>query len=302
MIPAVAGLLVTGAFRFWYTRGHYEEGALACERVLHVAELSDPDRARLLSYAAAFEFARRRLERARTLAEESLERRRSLGDRDAIARSLVMLGTILVEEQAHDSALPLLEESMALAQAVDDPVLSAFTSSNLAAALLAALELERFHEVGHEALDLARKVGDTAGERATLLNLGLAAVLGADPASGAARCAESLDLARELGDPLALVESIEGVAAAAAASGRAIEAARLLGAAEALAREENVVLESVSRLVHDRAVEGIRASLEEDQLRGGWSAGAKLDADEAAAEAAGVAAALVRGGPAEGSR
>ena len=299
--PAVAGRLVEGVFRFWYTRGHYEEGALAYERVLDVAELSDPDRARLLSFAAAFEFARRRLERARTLAEESLELRRLLGDRDAIARSLVMFGTILVEEEAHDSALPLLEESVALARAVDDPVLLAFTSSNLAAALLTARELERFHEVGHEALDLARKVGDTITEKATLLNLGLAAVLGDDPVSGAARFAESLDLARELGDPLGLLECIEGVAAAAAASGRAIQAARLLGAAEALAREERLVLESVSRLVHDRALEAIRASLDEGLLSGEWSAGAKLDADEAAAEAAGVAAALVRGGPAEGS-
>ena len=292
--PAVAGRLVEGVFRFWYTRGHYEEGALAYERVLEVAELSDPDRARLLSFASAFEFARRRLERARALAEESLELRRLLGDRDAIARSLVMFGTILVEEEAHDSALPLLEESVALARAVDDPVLLAFTSSNLAAALLSARELERFREVGHEALDLARKVGDTITEKATLLNLGLAAVLGDDPVSGAARFAESLDLARELGDPLGLLECIEGVAAAAAASGRAIEAARLFGAAEALAREEKLVLESVSRLVHDRALEAIRARLDEDQLREGWRAGAKLDADEAAAEAAGVAAALVR--------
>ena len=183
--PALAGRLVEGVFRYWYTRGHYEEGALAFERVLDVAELSDPDRARLLSYASAFEFARRRLERARALAEESLELRRLLGDRDAIARSLVMLGTILVEEEAHDSALQLLEESVALARAVDDPVLLGFTSSNLAAALLSARELERFHEVGHEALDLARKVGDTVTERATLLNLGLAAVLGDDPVSGA---------------------------------------------------------------------------------------------------------------------
>ena len=270
---AVAGRLVEGVFRYWYTRGHYEEGAVAYERVLELVELSDPDRARLLSFAAAFEFARRRLERARALAEESLELRRLLGDRDAIARSLVMLGTILVEEEAHDSALPLLEESVALARAVEDPVLLAFTSTNLAAALLPARELERFREVGHEALDLARKVGDTISENATLVNLGLAGVLGDDPVSGAARFAESLDLARELGDPLGLLECIEGVAAAAAASGRAIEAARLLGAAEALAREEKLVLESMSRLVHDRALEAIRASLDEDQLRGAWSAG-----------------------------
>ena len=127
-IPRSLGGSLQGLFRFWYTRGHYEEGALACERVLDVAELSDPDRARLLSYGSAFESSRRRLERARALAEESLELSRLLGDRDAIARALVMLGTILVEEQAHESALPLLEESMALARAEEDPVLSAFTS------------------------------------------------------------------------------------------------------------------------------------------------------------------------------
>jgi predicted ATPase/DNA-binding SARP family transcriptional activator len=294
---SVAARLIAGAFRFWHTRGHYEEGALAYERVLEEAELPDSDRARLLSYASAFEFGRRRLERARILAEESLELRRGLGDRDAVARSLVMLGTILAEEEAHDVALPLLEESVALARQVDDSVLLGFTSLNLAAALVSAHELERFWQVAEEALALARRVGDTVGERATLLNLGLAALLADDPVTGAARCAESLELARELGDPVGLLESIEGIAAAAAACGRAVEGARLLGAAEALASGGDVTLESVSRFVHERALKVLRSSLDEQELLVGWSAGAELAPDDAAAEAASVAATVILAPP-----
>ena len=244
--------------------------------------------------------ARRRLERARTLAEDSLDLRRLLGDRDAIGPF-----------SRHAGDDPRRGGGALLGSAAAGGERGAGTGRRRPRPPglhvveprrrpLIGRELECFHEVGHEVLDLARKVGDTIHrEGDTRPILGLAAVLGDDPVSGAARFAESLDLARELGDPLGLLESIEGVAAAAAASGWAIEAARLLGAAEALAREEKLVLESVSRLVHDRALEAIRVSADEDQLRGTWSAGATLDADEAAAEAAEVAAALVRGGPAK---
>lgn len=291
--PRVAARLVDGVFRFWYTRGHFEEGALACERVLEAAELSEPDRAPLLYDASGFEYALRRLERARPLAEESLDIRRGLGDQDAVARSLVMLGTILAEEEDHRTALLLLEESVALARQVDDPVLLGFTSANLAAGLLSARELERFRPVGEEALALARLVGDTARERATLVNLGLAALLDGDPVAGAARCAEGLELARELGDPLGVLESIEGIAAAAAASGRMVEGSRLLGAAEALESARGLILEAVCRLVREQALEALRDGLDEQELLEAWSAGTKLGSDEATAEAASVAATVV---------
>jgi predicted ATPase/DNA-binding SARP family transcriptional activator len=287
--PALAARLVEGAFRFWYTRGHFEEAAHAYKRVLDAAAVAEGERARLLSYASAFEFARRRLGRARALAEESLGLRRRLGDADAIARSLVMLGTIHVEEQAEDSALPLLDESVALARKVNDDVLLAFTLSNLANALLSAQELERFSPVGEEALEVARRVGDSSAQRATLLNLGLAALLADDPLGGAARFAESLELARELGDPVAIVESIEAIAAAAAACGRAVDAARLLGAAEAFRKGSDLELESVSRVVHERALATLRASLDKHELDLVWTAGAQLASREAASEAAAVA-------------
>lgn len=291
--PRVAARLVDGAFRFWYIRGHFEEGALACERVLESAELSEPGRAELLYNASGFEYALRRLKRARPLAEEGLDIRRRLGDQDAVARSLVMLGTILVEEDEHGSALPLLEESVALARQVDDPVLLAFTSANLAAGLLSARELDRFQPVGEEALALARLVGDAARERATLVNLGLAALLAGDPVAGAARCAEGLELARELGEPLGVLESIEGIAAAATACGRMVEGSRLLGAAEALKSARGLILEAVCRLVREQALETLRNGLDEQELLDAWSAGAKLGSDEATAEAASVAATVV---------
>lgn len=290
---AAAAGLAARVFRFWYTRAHYDEAALAYERVLAAADLPSAERARLLSYAAAVEFARRRFDRARPLAEESLELRRTLADPDAIARSLVMLGFVHVEEEAFGDALPLLEESVELARAVGDPVLLGFTVTNLAAALVSAGELERLPSVGAEALKLAQSVGDRSGERATLLNLGLAALLDGDPATAAARSAESLALARELGDPMALVESIEGVAAAAAEAGRAADAARLLGAAESAAAARSLVLESASRSAHERTLKTLRSALDPDDLQLHWRAGALLDADEAAAEAAALVLALL---------
>ncbi len=290
--PLEAANLVEGVFRFWYSRGHHEEGALAYERVLVAAGLEESQRARLLSFAAAYEYARRDLARARTLTDESLALQRRHGDPVAVARTLVLLGTILVEEENPSESLPLLEESVDLARAAGDDIVLGFALAHLAHGLLAAMELERFDPVAHEALALARKVGDAAGERGVLVNLALAALLAGDVATSAGRYVEALALARELREPDGLVSCVDGIGSAAAFSGRGVEAARLLGAAEAMRTAADLFLELSERVVHERAVEMLHAAFGEEELRRHWHAGGELTSDEAVAEAEAIALAV----------
>jgi predicted ATPase/DNA-binding SARP family transcriptional activator len=290
--PSEAANLVEGAFRFWYSRGHYEEGARAYERVLETAELEETQRARLLSFAAAFAYARQDLVRARTLTDESLGLQRRQGDPVAVARTLVLLGTILVEEEDHAEALPLFEESVELARAAGDDIVLGFAVAHLAHGLLGALELERFAPIAEEALAMARQVGDTSGERSILVSLGLAAVHRDDVAVGAERFRDALALARELREPTGLVSCVDGIAAVAACSGRSVESARLLGAAETMGTAGDSHLELSERVVHDRTVDMLRATLGEEELRSHWQAGSELTSDEAVAEAEATVAAV----------
>ncbi|CAN5130010.1 BTAD domain-containing putative transcriptional regulator [soil metagenome] len=290
--PLDAAALVEGVYRFWYSRGYFEEGARAYERVLEKTELEETQRARLLTFAAAYEYSRRNLGRARTLTDQSLALQRRHGDPVAVARTLVLLGTILVEEGDHTAAVPLFEESVGLARAAGDDIVLGFTLAHLAHGLLCAMELGHFDVVAQEALATARRVGDASGECAVLMGLGLAALLGGDVAGGAATFAEALELERELREPLALVSCIEGIAAAAAFSGRSVEAARLLGAAQALSTAGNLSLELSNRVIHERALETLRAALDGAELLRHWQAGSGLTSGEIAAEAGATAAAV----------
>ena len=104
--PQEAARLADGAYRFWYTRAYFEEGFRAFERVLELDDvLSSRDRANALTFCAAFAFGRRDLERARTLADEALELQRGLGELDAIAKALVLVGTVRSEQGDHGAAV-----------------------------------------------------------------------------------------------------------------------------------------------------------------------------------------------------
>ena len=290
--PLEAANLVEGVFRFWYTRGHFDEGARAYERVLEAAELEETQRARLLSFAAAYEYGRQNLPRARMLTDESLALQRRHGDPVAVARTLVLLGTILMEEEKHPEALPLFEESVELARGAGDDIVLGFALAHLAHGLVAAMELERLDPVADEALALSRLVGDAAGERGVLITLGLAAFHGGDVAAAADRFTEALALTRELRDPAGIISCVNGIGAAAAFSGRSVEAARLLGAADAMRTAAASFLELSERMVNERAQETLRANLGEDELRRHWQAGSELTSDEALAEAEATAAAV----------
>jgi predicted ATPase/DNA-binding SARP family transcriptional activator len=286
---AAAASLAEGAFRFWATRAYFEEGQLAFERVLQTARLDPDDRARLLAYAASFAFGRRDLAKADALAEQSLELQRPLGDDIALARALVLLGTIRTEEGGHEESISLLEEAVDLARQSEFEQVIAFAVNHLAMALVSAGDYERFAPVGSEALERARAIGDPHGECATLTNIACAALLTDDLDEAAARFAEALSLALEIRDPLGIPSAFEGLAGVAAALGDGQRAARLLGAAETFVEARNITLERVNRYARERTETSLRDSLGEEELQRQRGLGGALEQEQAVAEALEVA-------------
>jgi predicted ATPase/DNA-binding SARP family transcriptional activator len=287
--PAAAERFADGAFRFWASRAHFEEGELAFDRVLEAARLEPADRARVLSYASSFAFGRRDLAKADALAEESLELQRPLGDDVALARALVLLGTIRTEQGAHDESVSLLEEALSLARRSEFDQVIAFAVNHLGMALVSAGEYERFGPVGREAVELARKVGDRPGECGALTNIAYAALLADEVAAAATHFAETLSLALEIRDPLGIASAFEGFAGVAAARGNGERAARLLGAAETFVDARNLTLERLNRDARQRTELTLRDSLGEDEFRRQTSLGRALEEQEAVAEALEVA-------------
>lgn len=291
--PAAARLVV-GAFRFWYTRGHFDEAARAYAEVREQSEALDADaRPELLTYSAAFAFGQRHFDRALELAEESLALHRDRGDDVATARSLVLLGTVHGERGESEKALALLEESVTLARTTGDRRALSFATAHLALAALGARDFERAEEVAAESIPLLQEVGDRLGEASAHANAAFAALMLDRPSDAVTRFATALDLARRFGDPAAVIVAVEGIAAVAARHGEFGAAARLLGASAAATASGELTLEALSRSLREETLELLRGTSGPEAVDRGLAAGAALSLDDATDHASTIANTLL---------
>jgi predicted ATPase/DNA-binding SARP family transcriptional activator len=278
--------LVEGAYRFWYERGHFDEGRRAFERALAAAQDVDPiDRARALGYTGAFAFALGDFERAETLAEEMLAVYRETDDPGMIARALVLLGTIRNERGTPELSVPLLDEAVELAHLEGDDVLVSFTTVHLSLAMMYAGDYVRARRTAEEAVAQMRRVGDRGGEQDALSNLGTAQLLDGDERAALESFASSLELAVETHTPIAIANGVQGVAEVAARRGDVESAARLLAACKAFRDARELRLEAISSRTWEESLAHVRAALDGRALAAASAAGAELSLDEAVAEA-----------------
>ena len=170
---------------------------------------------------------------ARAYYEESLALRRELGNRAAIASSLLNLGYLLAHQGALDQAAALLAESEA-----------------------------GFRDAGDK-----QGVGYARGAR------GLLAFQQQDVARAAALFADALRSAHELDDRSAVAASLADLAEVAVAQGQPEHAARLPGAAEALWEAIGEVLPARDRARHDETAAAARAALTPAVFQAAWAAG-----------------------------
>ena len=278
--------LAEGAYRFWAERGHFDEGRRAFERSLAAAQDVEPvDRARALMYTGAFAFNLGDLERAETLAEETLAVCRENGDPDRIARALVLLGTIRSERGAPELSVPLLDEAVDLAHLASDDVLVSFTTVHLALATMYAGDYQRARRTAEDAVAQMRRLGDRTGEQDALSNLGQAELLAGDERAALDSFVSSLELAIEAHHPIGIANGVQGVAEVAAHGGDVESGARLLAACKAFRDARELRFEAISRRTWEEALAQARAALDDDAFASASAAGAELSIDDAAAEA-----------------
>jgi hypothetical protein len=104
-------------------------------------------------------------------------------------------------------------------------------------------------------------LGQPGGASITLSNLGAAAFYEGDFEDALSYYAEAAKTARELGYKVGLALALDGLAALAAARGRAEQAALVAGAADALRESISFELEPADRQFRDLYVAGLRATL-----------------------------------------
>jgi predicted ATPase/class 3 adenylate cyclase/Tfp pilus assembly protein PilF len=173
-------------------------------------------------------------ERAAALCEESLVIARELGDERALSSALNNLGEVRSAQGQHEQAIAHKEEVVALRRTLDDPLLVSNAMLNLGYAAFRSGDFERARPALEEALTIARHLGDALHTASALFLTAEIDLLAGDPATAETRIRESLALYTELGSDRDRADCTVVLGGIATATGAFDEAARFLGAADAL--------------------------------------------------------------------
>jgi predicted ATPase/DNA-binding SARP family transcriptional activator len=278
--------LAAALWEFWWVRGHLSEGRSWLDEALALSADEPPElRARALHAAASLATRQGDYDHAATLSEESLALWEELGDAPGTARALLSLGTVAAEQGDHERAIALSERAAELYQESGDRRGNALAVSNLGGIALERGEYAKASELSEQAYGLFAELEDSEGMALALVNQGFAAL-------SEHRYERSLALLREALRRLAELEfkdvigyCFEGLAAVLVLTGRAEEAAKLLGAAEALRESLGVDLAPAEQATHAETVGAVRAGLGEERFSAAWRQGKELALDEAIAYA-----------------
>ena len=278
--------LASALWEFWWVRGHLSEGRSWLDEALARAADEPADlRARALHAAASLATRQGDYERAATLSEESLALWEELGDSGGTARALLSLGTVAAEQADHERAIELSERAAELYQESGDRRGHALAVSNLGGIALERGEYEKASALSEEAYGLFATLEDSEGMALALVNQGFAALSEHRPDRALELLREALRRLAELEFKDVIGYCFEGLAAVLVLTERAEEAAKLLGAAEALRESLGVELAPAEQATHTETVDAVRARLGEERFSDAWRQGRELALDEAIAYA-----------------
>ena len=280
-------LRLAGALgRFWRVRGYLAEGAAWLERALAAgAEAPAARRAKALTAAGLLARVRGDFDHSARLLEESTGLARASGDDHLLADALIELAVVKHEADNIDLAEALWTEALDLHRRVGDPLGVDRCQVNLGEVARGRGDFAQAAARYEASLPVVRELGDRVGLGISLMNLGAATRGLGEIERAAAAYHEALEIQRELGNLEHMAYNLYGFAGLALDRGRDEQAARLLGAAAALAEATGAVVERVDRDQVDRDVAEVRTRLGEPAFAAAWAAGRALPLADAVAEA-----------------
>jgi predicted ATPase/class 3 adenylate cyclase len=273
---------------FWLVRGYYAEGRRALETGLARASRIDPVvHARALRAVGHLTQYQRDFARSEQALQEALERTKALGDARGVAASLSLLGEVARFKGDFIRAEALLQESLALQRQLGDRWASYHTLYRLGEAARDQGHNERSRALHEESLSIRREFGDTRGIAASLQCLGLLAVAQGHYVAAAPILKEGLEMHVQTRNKLGIANCLEGLAGVALAQDRPADAARLLGAIEALLELVGGTLQWGARARYERDRVSSRQALGEQRFARALAEGRALELDEAVVYALG---------------
>jgi predicted ATPase/class 3 adenylate cyclase len=242
------GQCLTQLARVFSVQGEYTRARLLLEECLGLYRaLGDQERLGWVLFLLAQVYFRSHsdLEKASTLAEQSLALQREVGYRYGIAYTLYLLGCIL----------------------------------------LAQGEIDRTHAVFEESASGLKEMWARTGDTEALSMLADVVVLQGDLEQARALYLECLALVRESGFKWLILACLEGLAAVVAGQGELGLAARLWGAAETVRGAIGEPIHPIYRADYERAVAAAQAQLGEEAFATAWAEGRTMPLEQVIDEA-----------------
>jgi predicted ATPase/class 3 adenylate cyclase len=147
-------------WRFWLGRTYLQEVDKWLKQLLEQYKATNTLHAQALAIHSLCKFRHGDFSETIKLAKQSLEKARTLSDKQTEALSLAFLGVFMVAQGTVGDGTPLLEEALAIYRLLGDKVGQADTAERLA---INNNDMERAIAYTKESLALARELGDLSG-------------------------------------------------------------------------------------------------------------------------------------------
>jgi predicted ATPase len=266
--------------RFWYMRGHLQEGRERLERLLAADDRPTAARGRALNGAAVMAVNNADYEAARAYAQGALTLHRELGNEWGAAYSEMLLGNAASGDDDFETASRFTANAELRFRELGDEYYARLAAANLGYYLQELGDLDGAREVLEDVNRGARAAGDERSEAQTLGQLGQVAIMQGrfDDAQGLLE--RSLRISSRLGDPTMAARDLRRLARVLGETGRPEAAACVLSASERM-REDAGQQEGWIATVNQRILDLIRPLLEDDVFERAWMEGQRLTVEGA---------------------
>ncbi|HEY5488348.1 MAG TPA: tetratricopeptide repeat protein, partial [Candidatus Limnocylindrales bacterium] len=198
------------------------------------------------------------LERARELYEEAIAMSRTIGDERGAATGLISLADVISRQDSYADSRAIFEESIEIYKQFGDRWGIAFALDSQAVAAGRTGEFQGARRLHEQSLAISKELGDERGVARTLMHLADLAARQGDRTRATALHRECLRIRNALHDMPGVATAMEKLAWVVM-DDAAVDAARLLGAADSLREEIKTPLPAGSREDYERSVRALAA-------------------------------------------
>ena len=274
---------------FWYNPGshggpHQEESRRRFAQALSIGTGPSLGRVKVLAGAGRMAHMQQESAVALPLIEESLAIARQIGDRWWTAWNLQLLGRVAYFEHDAETATSFGQESLSLAREIGDDWLVAWALHLLALARYVADDLRAARRYFDESLAIRRRLGYSEGITLVLSLLGTIEYREGNYAEALARLVESMEGQQELDASWVVGNTLANFVALAVTLGHPELGARISGAVTELTDAVGIRPIPIVSAIYRPALEAAREALGEEAFADEHERGRRLSIDDVVAE------------------